>query len=134
MRIGFGLGVVTLALVGGCQSEQRTKADDRQKWVANCVSKAKARDVAPGFDVARFCECSADGVLKGRSLADLDKMSQAEMTAAFGPVGQQCAAEQMPAGAAAQPAAPAPAGEPAAPAGAVKEPTEAVADDVEETE
>lgn len=137
MRIALGLAIVTLALVGGCRSEEQTLADVRQQFITKCNSEGKAKgDVAPGFDVGRYCNCTADKALKGRSLADLEKMGEdnAAITAAFGPAAQQCVAEQMSALAPAQPAAPAPTAQPAAPAEAAEEPAEAVAEEAEGTE
>jgi hypothetical protein len=137
MRIGFGLAIFSLALVGGCQSEQQTLAEMRKMVADKCNSLAKGKtDIAAGFDVGRYCSCTADKVVNGRSSADLNKLgeSKAAADAAFGPAAEQCAAEQMSAVVAAQPAAPAPTAGPAGPAEAVEEPAEEAAEEAEGTE
>jgi hypothetical protein len=136
MRIGFGLAIASLVLVGGCKSEQQTLAEMRKMVTDRCNTLAKAKtDIAPGFDVARYCNCAGEKVVSGRSSADLNKLgdNQAAADAAFSAAGEQCVAEQMSAVAAAAPAAPAPAAEPAVPAETAEEPAEAAAEDAEET-
>jgi hypothetical protein len=125
MRVLFGLGLLPLALLAGCQSNEQILAEARTRGLEVCNNSPQVKQAPPGFDTGRFCTCLVDKTLAGKSVSDIENMKEAEQTALGARAGAECSAEQMPATPAAAPAAAAPAGQPAV--------NEAAQETVEET-
>ena len=109
MRFVIGMAIVASALLGGCgQSEEQAKANLRTKFVGQCNTQMGTSLKEKGIDPARFCACSADSMMKGRTAAELTKMDKDGVGAdeAGAKAAAECIAQQQPA-AVAQPAAPA---------------------------
>lgn len=109
MRIMLGLGLLPLALLAGCQSNEQILAEARAKGLEVCNNSPAAKQAAPGFDAGRFCTCLVDKTMAGKSVADLENMKEAEQTALGQRAGAECAAQQM--GAATAPSDPAATGD-----------------------
>ena len=109
MRIVLGLTVVSLALLGGCRSEEQSRAAVRELMLKECTGGITPELKASGIDGQRYCECFADGALKGRSVAEIERIEKdpAETNRVGGEVAKECIAQQRPAVAATPPAAPA---------------------------
>jgi hypothetical protein len=130
MRIVLGLAVMSLALLGGCRSEEQSRAAVRELMLKECTGGMTPELKASGIDGQRYCECFADGALKGRSVAEIERIEKdpAETDRVGGQVAKECIAQQRPAVAATPPAAPAtaePTTEDAATEDAATEETEA---------
>lgn len=123
MRIFIALGLMPLALLAGCQSDEQILAEARKRGLEQCNNSAAAKQAAPGFDVSRFCTCLMDKTLNGKSVAEIENMSEGLMKSTAERNGAECAAQQMPAAAA-------PATQQAT-EGAAEESVEEAADEVE---
>ena len=64
--------LLLLAALSACgPSDQEARNEIRQGLVNSCLGESGVRRAPPGFDWDRFCGCVTDGVMAGRSTADL---------------------------------------------------------------
>ena len=77
MRFLVLLVTVSAATLGGCsKSEEEAKADFRKQFVAQCNTGMSTKLREKGLDPERFCACSADSMMKGRTAAEITKMDR----------------------------------------------------------
>jgi hypothetical protein len=114
MRFLILMASVSAAMLGGCgKSEEQAKADFRSTFLSGCNKQMGSKLQERGIDAERFCACSVDSMMKGRTAAEIDKMDRDDALAeeASAKAAGECIAQQQ-AAAAPPPAAAAP--EPAA--------------------
>jgi hypothetical protein len=97
MRILMALGLTSLALLAGCQSDEQIMKEARARGLEQCNNSPAAKQAAPGFDVSRFCTCLMDKTLNGKTPADIEKMNDSEIKASAERNGAECVAQQTPA-------------------------------------
>ena len=70
MRALFAVALIGAALTG-CQSEDEFRQRWRETAVNACVQETQRREEARALDPNRFCNCSIDKIMEGKSVAEL---------------------------------------------------------------
>ena len=97
MRILIAVGFTSLALLGGCKSDEQILAEARTQGLERCKTSPQAKQAPAGFDVDRFCTCLLDKTLSGKTVSQLENMKEAEQKTLGESAGRECAMQQMPA-------------------------------------
>lgn len=78
------------ATLSGCQSEEEFRQRWRETAISACVQEARSRELPPGIDPTRLCNCSIDRMMAGKSAAELRSYRPEPQD---GEAAAQCAAE-----------------------------------------
>jgi hypothetical protein len=100
MRLMIGAVCVSMALLGGCgKTEEQTKADLRTQYLAQCNTAMGASLKEKGLDPERYCPCTVDSMMKGRTTAEIIKMDKDGVGAeeASAKAASECLAQLQPA-------------------------------------
>lgn len=96
MRIMLVLPISALALAGcGGGGDSAALAQMRTEGVESCIQQTRGQPLPPGLDVRQLCNCSFDRVMRGKTVAQMQSMPQAEATRQGAEAGAACARELM---------------------------------------